>query len=324
MKRKTSMTDVPKSSGFPVLSTVEFLVLLLLPLLTFPRDALPLSHPLLNDASVTRTADAIMESAERPLQEPDRGDISENRRRSYDSRLAQTLPFQAPATPEIEPQVRTIKPTHGDRHKGEAPAAAQKDEKALAPPPKPHSQGDATQERSVAPESSAVKKKRAVVKPKPSSASETAVGKKASQPQGFQQPLSQAPLSGSADSSLSPPPLPPAMPYTPPAGVYGPAQRITPATRDAFSAPSRPSAGLAKPTPSQGGLPSATAVQPQGSLDNFVLDSFRGGVPPETVPPDQATEQKLPPSSLFGQLRQDMKQLGEGIKETFRGLLSLR
>jgi hypothetical protein len=65
-------------------------------------------------------------------------------------------------------------------------------------------------------------------------------------------------------------------------------------------------------------------VGPGGSLDNFVLDSFKAGAAQGALPNEQTAGQKVPPSSLFGQLSQDMKQLGEGIKETFRSLLSLR
>ncbi|MGC8907761.1 MAG: hypothetical protein ACP5M0_10020 [Desulfomonilaceae bacterium] len=316
------MTAARKNSGLHFLSSVGFLFLLLLPAALLPRDAQPSSHSMVSGAALTRIADPAVENVAKPQEEREStvvlGELHSGDNRQ---RLAQTLPFQAPATPDIERQVRTATPTQGKGPKAEAPA--QKDEKAATTDSQSLSQGEGTERRTVAPASSATKKKRVSVKPKASPGAEPALGAKGGQPPGFQ-PLSQVPLPGGVGSSSSLPPLPPAMPYTPPGGASGAGQRVAPATRDALAPASRPSAGLAKPAPSDGGLPSATPVGPGGSLDNFVLDSFRGGAAQGPAPGGQATEQKVPPSSLFGQLSQDMRQLGEGIKETFRSLLSLR
>jgi len=244
--------------------------------------------------------------------------------RSGTMRLAQTLPFQAPSTPEIEPQVSTTRPPKGEGRKGQASSPRQREESSVGRESRPHTQEDrALTRRTPAPTSSAGKKKPAGVKQKAVSVSETASGKNALESQGLE-PVSRPSFPASASSSSSLPPLPPGIPYTPPYGAYPPNQKMAPKAGDTLPKLGRPSAGLAKPKPSETGLPSAAPAGPEKTLDNFVLDSFRGGIAEKTAAGGQGMDEKVPPASLLGQLRQDMKQLGEGIKETFRSLLSLR
>lgn len=300
------MTDFQRTLHLRFLLVIGLLFLSPLRVMGSSWDTGISSQPVFSDSLQTHTADVYARHFETPGKPHGGGDaFRDMQSQSSAIHLAQTLPFQAPATPDIESEVRSTRPT-GKGSQGELSPATQKDQ---------------TQGRTVAPPSSTSKKRRPDAKQRSSSSSEPSLGKKPVAPPGFQS-LNQPAFSPRASSSSSLPPLPPAMPYTPPAGAHGTGPVIAPRPQDTLPPPSPPSGGLTKPNPSARGFPSATPVGPGGSLDNFVLDSF--GTGQGTVPSGQTTDQKVPPATLFGQLSQDVKQLGDNIRETFRSLLSLR
>lgn len=239
-------------------------------------------------------------------------------------RLAQTLPFQAPSTPEIETQPRVKRPGQGTASKVEAAGPTQKHDKSTIIESKTQSEGDRGQGRTVTPSHTNTPKKKSVgVKPKAYSGIESPSARKPSEIPASE-PIKPSSFSGGVSSSSSMPPLPPAMPYTPPSSVYRAAQGATPAPAVKLPQPNPTPAGLSKPKALDSELPSATRTGTERSLDNFVLDSFKGGISEGSAVEGQRDKPQVPPASLIGQLSQDMKQLGEGIKKTFRNLLSLR
>uniref|UniRef100_A0A7C4AQK9 Uncharacterized protein n=1 Tax=Desulfomonile tiedjei TaxID=2358 RepID=A0A7C4AQK9_9BACT len=314
------MTDFQETPRCYFLLPIALVFLLVAPLTGSSGHIMASAGPdLYNGLQISASDGRAAQPERQALNSDSINGIRDAQSRSKVLHLAQTLPFQAPATPEIEPQTRTTRPAQGNGRKDEAISEPRKDRKTVTPANKAARPGDATEGRTATPTSSPAKKKRTEVKPRASAVPES-TSKKPLESPGFQ-PLTPSAPSAGVSSSSALPPLPPAMPYTPPAGAYAPGQTTSPTP---LAAPSRPSPALAKPKPSDGGLPSGMPVGPGGSLDNFVLDSFKAGAAQGALPNEQTAGQKVPPSSLFGQLSQDMKQLGEGIKETFRSLLSLR
>jgi hypothetical protein len=123
-------------------------------------------------------------------------------------------------------------------------------------------------------------------------------------------------------------PLPPALPYTRPRASQLSTQRNvlpdqtgTVLSRIPLSA--GPSSGSVPVQDRQGqspGLPSARPLGTPNPIDGFILDSFgrAGQSQPVLIRPET---KGLPPSSLLGQMGQDIRQLGTGIRETFSKLL---
>jgi len=248
--------------------------------------------------------------------------------------LSQVLPFQAPETPEIEspkPAAQTPRIQGGggaEQSPGRVPAS--RDASAT----RSSDSGDRAKgsEIMTAEGQEPVKKKRASAKAQQTLSTaiktqKTSVGSAVKQPPG----QAALPLSTSTPGISSRSPLPPALPYQPPATGRDSVGRTPPLIggdsifakipqADAPSSHSR----LQKPKPSEPVSSSAGAIGPQESFDSFVMNSFRGArsssAPSEG--PQQPT-QDMPPSSLFGQLSQDIKQLGSGIKQTFSRIIPL-
>ncbi|MDQ1240459.1 MAG: hypothetical protein QG577_2645 [Thermodesulfobacteriota bacterium] len=267
------------------------------------------------------------------------GERTEDRKSSFglqgpqDVKLAQGLPFQAPESPELEtpkpvsPQQKIqgrggTEQTSGDGNvlKGESTGKSLESSgvgrpaEVAAPSGKP-----------------AVKKKRTETK-----AQQTPLATSPSQktPLGSSrvQPLGPAalPLGTVGPPVSSRPQLPPALPYQPPVTGRENINRPLPLNPGDNIMARIPQTGaqtqsaLQKPRASESGLPSASAIGSQESFDNFVMNSFRGGrVSAPGRPGVQPPMQDIPPNSLFGQISQDIKQLGSGIKQTFSRIIPL-
>ena len=133
--------------------------------------------------------------------------------------------------------------------------------------------------------------------------------------------------SGATGRAGSLPTLPPALPYVPSRpsdqavnrGIF-PDQGTVTARVPAIL--SKPAVGVASQREKEQSLelPSAQQLGATNPIDGFILDSFghAGLSRPQLIKPGG---QELPPSSVFGQVGQDIKQLGTGIKETFSRLL---
>lgn len=242
-------------------------------------------------------------------------------------KLAQGLPFPAPESPDPEiakpasPQQKGqgsggSEQTSGERNalRGESTGRKLDQGEVVAPVGKP-----------------AAKKKRAETKaqqtgPAASQSQKTPVGSSQNQP------LKPAALPlGTVGSPVSSrPPLPPGLPYQPLVTGRESMNRALPVNAGdnvVARIPQtivQPQSLLKKPRASESGLPLAGAIGPQESFDNFVMNSFRGGrasAPGQSgVPP---STQNMPPNSLFGQIAQDIKQLGSGIKQTFSRIIPM-
>ncbi len=123
-----------------------------------------------------------------------------------------------------------------------------------------------------------------------------------------------------------PPYLPPAMPYSP-TGPQGARPNVIPDDSGTVEAriPSNAPApgfdrfGAAGRAPS-GILPPAQPIGTKNPIDGFILDSFgRPGMQAPAVRPSTASD--TPASSLFGQIGQDVQNLGAGIKDTFSRII---
>ncbi len=238
--------------------------------------------------------------------------------------LAQMLPFQAPSTPEIESQRRTVESERSQTPKPGQSSAGSKQGVAPAQESKVQKKFDRVPERTVEPtEADAPSKKSSRKKPKASPVAQSPSGTKTPDAQGLE-PVNRVSLPTGASSYSGTSPLPPAMPYTPPSRPYRANQVSVPRPGDKLAEINRPSVGLTKPISPDTSLPSAAPMKPGESLDNFVLDSFKDRAPEGMPQGGQNPNQPVPPASLFGQLTQDIRQLGEGIKETFRSILPMR
>jgi thiol-disulfide isomerase/thioredoxin len=132
-------------------------------------------------------------------------------------------------------------------------------------------------------------------------------------------------------ASASPSAAPPAaqMPYLPPAMPYNPSgsrvsrPNVVPDENGTVTAriPSNaPVPGFdrfgTRGRPSAPNLPPAQPLNTRNPIDGFVLDSFgRPGMQTREVRPSGGPA--TPASSLFGQIGQDVQNLGAGIKDTF-------
>lgn len=250
-----------------------------------------------------------------------------------DVKLAQGLPFQAPESPEAEAP-KPVSPRQqvqgsggweqtsgeGSVLKGESTGRGVESSGAGKPGEVGTPVGKAT-----------AKKKRAETKAQqiPSAASsyqKTPVGSSQKQPLG----PAAMPLGTVGPPVSSRPALPPALPYQPPVTGRENITRplpLNPGDNVMARIPqtiAQPQSALQKPKPSESGLPSASAIGSRESFDNFVMNSFRGssaGAPGRSGV--QPPMQDIPPNSLFGQISQDIKQLGSGIKQTFSRIVPL-
>lgn len=242
------------------------------------------------------------------------------------------LPFQAPASPDIQrdkPSPVSPPPgTDGNRQAGEPTKQVKKpkeSEKGSQARQLSTSQTSASEVRSV---SQGAKKKAGGGLP---SGSQGTVP----QPRSgvtFSEPYAppSLPAAGGVGTvgSRTLLPLPPALPYTRPRASQLSTQRNvlpdqtgTVLSRIPLSA--GPSSGSVPVQDRQGqspGLPSARPLGTPNPIDGFILDSFgrAGQSQPVLIRPET---KGLPPSSLLGQMGQDIRQLGTGIRETFSKLL---
>lgn len=246
--------------------------------------------------------------------------------------LAQGLPFQAPETPELE-SPKPVSPTPrnqgGGRAEQPAVGAAARDASATR---QSDVQDSARSSETISAEGQKPAKKRRASSKAQHTLSTTAQSPKMSVGSVTGQPPGQAalPLSTGSSGVSSRPPLPPALPYQPIATGRDTISRTQPSSTGEgilaripqTNSPSQ--SGLKKPMPPESGLPSASAIGSQESFDRFVMNSFRGAQTSSSPSPGQPQQaQEMPPSSLFGQLSQDIKQLGSGIKHTFSRIIPL-
>ena len=139
-------------------------------------------------------------------------------------------------------------------------------------------------------------------------------------------PSAPQPFASTAPSTAQPaasmPYLPPARPYTP-SGSPGAPTNVVPDDSGTVTAriPSNPPGpgfdrfGTAGRPPSTS-LPPAQPLGTKNPIDGFILDSFgRPGIQGQGPKPSRTSD--TPASSLFGQIGQDVQDLGAGIKGTF-------
>ena len=139
-------------------------------------------------------------------------------------------------------------------------------------------------------------------------------------------PPASQPFASTAPSTAQPaasmPYLPPASPYTQ-SGSQGTPTNVVPDDSGTVTAriPSNaPVPGFDRfgttgrpPSPS---LPPAQPIGTKNPIDGFILDSFgRPGMQVQGPKPSRTSD--TPASSLFGQIGQDVQDLGTGIKDTF-------
>ncbi len=122
------------------------------------------------------------------------------------------------------------------------------------------------------------------------------------------------------DKSL--PPLPPAMPYSPPGRSSRPqSAEIIPDSSGAVVARipgASPSMGT-----SQGVLPAAQPVPSPNSIGNSIMDSFSKAplLGPQQFRAEQQQQEAPPPATILGQFTQDIQNLGAGIRDTLGYLI---
>lgn len=118
------------------------------------------------------------------------------------------------------------------------------------------------------------------------------------------------------------PPLPAAMPYSPP----NRSSQQTPIRPDqSGSVVARIPGGASGTTIGRSGemLPAAQPVIPRNNIGVSIMDSFsnaRSNLTP-AVAPVQEQQELVPPSTIFGQFSQDIQNLGAGIRDTFSSLM---
>ena len=139
-------------------------------------------------------------------------------------------------------------------------------------------------------------------------------------------PPASQPFASTAPSTAQPatamPYLPPASPYTP-SGSQGRPTNVAP--DDSGTVTARIPANAPVPgydrfgttgRPPSTSLPPAQPLGTKNPIDGFILDSFgRPGMQVQGPKPSRTSD--TPASSVFGQIGQDVQNLGAGIKDTF-------
>jgi thiol-disulfide isomerase/thioredoxin len=139
-------------------------------------------------------------------------------------------------------------------------------------------------------------------------------------------PPASQPFASTAPSTAQPatsmPYLPPASPYTP-SGSQGRPTNVIPDDSGTVTAripsnapvPGFDRFGVTGRPPSTS-LPPAQPLGTKNPIDGFILDSFgRPGMQVQGPKPSRTSD--TPASSIFGQIGQDVQDLGAGIKDTF-------
>lgn len=122
------------------------------------------------------------------------------------------------------------------------------------------------------------------------------------------------------DKSL--PPLPPAMPYSPPGRSSRPqSAEIMPDSSGAVVARipgASPSIGSSHVV-----LPAAQPVPSPNSIGNSIMDSFSKSplLSPQQFRAEQQQQETPPPATILGQFTQDIQNLGAGIRDTLGYLI---
>ena len=244
-------------------------------------------------------------------------------------------PVVPPTAPQVAPEaagkdsIEVTTPGRG-RASGSpgAPGSA-----AAKPKPKRPDRGAPTAQRS----DSESQRKGSAVKPTGTPSAAGAAGQK---------PRRQPSPSGTASADASEagtvkslPPLPPALPYVPPGGRATVTPGVAPGTdgtimaRVPRSGPPFPGR-IGRPPEAQSDssetLPQAQQLTSTNPISGFILDSFPSERPRPLEPPAGATgpapqrpspREKGAASTIFGQLANDVRELGQGIKGAVGQLL---
>lgn len=120
------------------------------------------------------------------------------------------------------------------------------------------------------------------------------------------------------------PPLPAAMPYSPPSRSSQPQPTvIRPDNTGSVVARIPGASGTPTVGISSDNLPAAQPVQSRNSIGVSIIDSF-GNFPTEVsskLGADLPKSEVAPPATIFGQFTQDIQNLGAGIRDTFSSLI---
>lgn len=239
------------------------------------------------------------------------------------------LPFQAPVSPDVGRDKATSGPLN------QATGTPAQIGESAAKDKKPKERGKGSAVKQLSPSHTSRVEDKSQPKGKKKSVEDTRTGSTGTvkqlptPPLDPYQPLSVTPVGSSAGTgSKTLPPLPPALPYTPPRATEPlPNRSVVPDQTGGVMAripsPVGPAPGSVSLPGSQAqtsGLPTARPLGTQNPIDGFILDSFgRAGQPqPPLIRPESPGS---PPPSALGQMRQDIRQLGSGIKETVSKLL---
>jgi putative serine protease PepD len=143
-------------------------------------------------------------------------------------------------------------------------------------------------------------------------------------------PPASQPFASTAPSTAQPatsmPYLPPASPYTP-TGSQGRPTNVVPDDSGTVTARipgNAPVPGFDRfgstGRPPSTSLPPAQPLGTKNPIDGFILDSFgRPGMQVQGPRPSRSSD--TPASSVFGQIGQDVQNLGAGIKDTFSSIV---
>lgn len=120
------------------------------------------------------------------------------------------------------------------------------------------------------------------------------------------------------------PPLPAAMPYSPPTrSTYSQPGHLKP---DESGSLTTRVPGVSSPSTvgvSSNSLPAAHPIESKNTIGVSIMDSFRREGPPRALnPEDQPPQSELtPPATIIGQFSRDIQTLGAGIRDTFSSFL---
>ncbi|MDD3472799.1 MAG: thioredoxin-like domain-containing protein [Syntrophaceae bacterium] len=126
----------------------------------------------------------------------------------------------------------------------------------------------------------------------------------------------------SRESSL--PPLPAAMPYSPPRGAGELASTQTKPDNSGFVTSRMPGSQVTSTVGrSADPLPAAQPVGPPNSIGISIMDSFGNSarVTSSNNTSEFQSPDLTPPATVFGQLSRDIQNLGAGIRDTFSSLI---